>query len=60
MSITVEAGADNQLINQQAFTRAEDDIFLGSSVLFLLLIGMIWLTKRPARGGAAADAGGAH
>ncbi|MEG0003408.1 MFS transporter, partial [Comamonas sp.] len=50
----------NQLINQQAFTRAADDIFLGSSMLFLMLIAMIWLTKRPARGGPAADAGGAH
>ena len=50
----------NQLINQQAFTRAADDIFLGSSMLFLLLIAMIWLTRRPARGGPAADAGGAH
>jgi DHA2 family multidrug resistance protein len=30
--------------------------------LFLLLIALIWLTKRPARtaGGGGADAGGAH
>ena len=36
--------------------------FLGSAFLFLLLIGLIWLTKRPPRaaGGGAADAGGAH
>ncbi|MNY71581.1 Multidrug export protein EmrB [compost metagenome] len=51
----------NRLIDQQAFTRAANDIFLGSAGLFLLLIGLIWLTKRPAQGGAApADAGGAH
>ncbi|MFT4241576.1 MAG: DHA2 family efflux MFS transporter permease subunit [Acidovorax sp.] len=50
----------NRLIDQQAFTRAADDIFIGSAGIFLLLIGLIWLTKRPARGGAAADAGGAH
>nr|WP_316639336.1 DHA2 family efflux MFS transporter permease subunit [uncultured Roseateles sp.] len=51
----------NRLIDQQAFTRAADDIFLGSAGLFLCLIAMIWLTKRPPRVGAApADAGGAH
>ncbi|QKV55210.1 DHA2 family efflux MFS transporter permease subunit [Comamonas antarctica] len=50
----------NRLIDQQAFTRAADDIFLGSSYLFLLLIGLIWLTRRPTPGAAAADAGGAH
>lgn len=52
----------NQLINQQAFTRAADDIFLGSAGIFLALIGLIWLTRRPPRmgGAGAADAGGAH
>lgn len=52
----------NRLIDQQAFTRAADDIFLGSAYIFLLLIGLIWLTRRPARsgGGSAVDAGGAH
>jgi MFS transporter, DHA2 family, multidrug resistance protein len=52
----------NHLIDQQAYTRAADDIFFGSSVLFMALIGLVWLTRRPARmaGGAAADAGGAH
>ena len=52
----------NRPIDQQAFTRAANDIFLGSAGLFLLLIGLIWLTKRPARsaGAGAADAGGAH
>jgi len=51
----------NRLIDQQAFTRAADDIFLGSAGLFVLLIGLIWLTKRPTQGGAAsADAAGAN
>ncbi|MBY0409610.1 MAG: MFS transporter, partial [Burkholderiaceae bacterium] len=49
----------NRLIDQQAYTRAVDDIFFGSAVLFLMLIGLIWLTRRPARA-AAVDAGGAH
>ncbi len=52
----------NRLIDQQAYTRAVDDIFLGSSFLFLILIGTIWLTHRPVpvSAGAAVDAGGAH
>lgn len=52
----------NRLIDQQAFTRAADDVFLGSAYLFILLIGLIWLTRRPPRaaGGAPVDAGGAH
>ncbi len=52
----------NRLIDQQAFTRAADDIFLASAGLFIALIGLIWLTRRPARHVAAspADAGGAH
>ena len=51
----------NRLIDQQAFTRAADDVFFASGLIFLLLIGLIWFTSRPARHGAApADAGGAH
>lgn len=50
----------NRMIDQQAFTRAADDIFLGSALCFLVMIGMIWLTRRPPRVGATVDAGGAH
>ena len=52
----------NRMIDQQAFTRAADDIFLGSSFVFLLLISLIWLTKRPLshKTSDASDAGGAH
>jgi len=52
----------NRLIDQQAFTRAADDIFLASAALFLLLIFSIWLTRRPPKitGAAPVDAGGAH
>jgi DHA2 family multidrug resistance protein len=48
-----------RLIDQQAFTRAADDVYLGSAMLFLCLIPLIWLS-RPQRMGAAVDAGGAH
>ena len=52
-----------RLIDQQAYTRAAVDIFLASALIFLALIGLVWLTRRPAPikpGVAAVDAGGAH
>jgi MFS transporter, DHA2 family, multidrug resistance protein len=55
-------GMVNRLIDQQAYTRAADDIFLASAFIFVALIGLIWLTKRPPQAGGptAVDAGGAH
>ena len=51
----------NRMIDQQAYTRAADDIFYGSAVLFLCLIALIGFTRRPPKlAGAGADAGGAH
>ena len=50
----------NRLVDQQAFTRAADDIFLASALLFLVLIAFVWLTRRPPKMGAPVDAGGAH
>jgi len=50
----------NQLIDQQASMLSANDIFLASALLFLLLIGVVWLA-RPLRRGAAVDAAaGAH
>jgi DHA2 family multidrug resistance protein len=49
----------NRLIDQQAYTLAATDIFWLSSVLFVLLVGMVWMTKPP-RNAPATDAGGAH
>ena len=34
-------------IDQQAYTRAADDIFLASAWVFIGLIGLIWVTRRP-------------
>jgi len=52
-----------RLVSQQVFTMAAADIFHISSLLFLLLIPVIWLAQRshasPSAGGAA-DALGAH
>ena len=62
MSQTQALAQINRMIDQQAFTRAADDIFLGSAGIFVLLIGSLWLTRRPTphHGPASADAGGAH
>ena len=49
----------NRFIDQQAFTRAADDIFLGSALLFAALIAVVWMT-RPLRQTAVVDTGGAH
>ncbi|CAI08071.1 DHA2 family efflux MFS transporter permease subunit [Aromatoleum aromaticum] len=43
----------NRLVDQQAFMLGADDVFRASAILFLLLIGVVWLA-RPARSGAAA------
>ncbi|MDR1994487.1 DHA2 family efflux MFS transporter permease subunit [Azonexus sp.] len=52
-------GFINNLTTQQAFMLSTQEIFYGSAMLFLILIGMIWFAKRPG-GGTGADAAGAH
>jgi DHA2 family multidrug resistance protein len=52
-------GVVNNLATQQAFMLSTQEIFYGSAVLFLALIGMIWFAKRT-HGDAGADAAGAH
>lgn len=49
----------NRLVDQQAYTMAATDLFYLSSGLFVLLIGLVWLT-RPKKGGAGGGGGGAH
>jgi MFS transporter, DHA2 family, multidrug resistance protein len=51
----------NRLVDQQAFMLSANDVFYVSALLFLALIGVVWLA-RPARGAPqSADAGaGAH
>jgi DHA2 family multidrug resistance protein len=50
----------NRLVDQQAFTRAVDDVFLASALLFVLLIGLVWLSRRVRGGAASAEAAAAH
>jgi len=49
----------NRLVDQQAALLSATDIFYGSALLFLLMIGLVWLA-RPAAAPASAEAAGAH
>jgi len=49
----------NRTLDQQAYTMAVTDLFYLSAVLFLCLVGVIWLA-RPQPTAAAAGGGGAH
>ena len=50
----------NDLVNQQAFTLSATDIFYASAILFLVLMGLVWIARPASRGKAsghfAADA----
>ena len=48
----------NRMIDQQAYTMAVTDVFYLSSVLFFVMIAVIWLSKPQPGGGAGG--GGAH
>ncbi|MDR3514804.1 MAG: DHA2 family efflux MFS transporter permease subunit [Azospirillaceae bacterium] len=47
-------------VTRQSFILSATDLFWLSGVLFLTLIGLIWLAHPARRGGAPVDAGGAH
>jgi len=49
----------NRLVDGQAFMLSADDIFYVSGIIFIALIGLVWLA-RPQRGAAGAAASGAH
>jgi DHA2 family multidrug resistance protein len=62
LSVEQATGAIDRIINQQAYTFAATDVFLASTLLFLLLIGIVWLA-RPVKGSstdAGSAAAGAH
>jgi DHA2 family multidrug resistance protein len=50
----------NRLIDQQAYTMAATDLFWLSSMLFVLLVGLVWLTRPKMDAAADAAAAGAH
>ncbi len=41
----------NRMIDAQAYMMSANDVFFASAILFLLLIGVIWLA-RPVKAGA--------
>ncbi|HSW84273.1 MAG TPA: DHA2 family efflux MFS transporter permease subunit [Usitatibacter sp.] len=49
----------NRLVDQQAALLSANDIFYGSAMLFLAMIGLVWLSK-PAKAAASTEAAGAH
>jgi MFS transporter, DHA2 family, multidrug resistance protein len=49
----------NRMMDQQAALLSANDIFYASALLFLAMIGLVWLSK-PARAAASAEAAGAH
>ncbi len=50
----------NRMVDTQAFMLSADDIFYVSAMLFLGLIFLVWLARRPQPAGGAAAAAGAH
>jgi DHA2 family multidrug resistance protein len=50
----------SRMVDQQAYTMAATDLFYLSALLFLGLIGLVWLAQPRGGGAVAADAGGAH
>jgi MFS transporter, DHA2 family, multidrug resistance protein len=57
-------GIFNHLLDQQAAQLGVNDLFYLSAILFVALVGLIWIAKRPGHGGggddASAAASGAH
>lgn len=45
----------NRLVDSQAFMLSADDIFYASAVLFLVLVGLIWLARPTPRASVAAE-----
>ncbi len=52
--------AINQIVDLQAYTMAAVDLFRSSAILFLVLIGVIWLARPVKAQGGGAAASGAH
>ena len=57
MSATQALATLDRGVWAQAYALSTDDVFYASAIIFLLLLPLLWLAKRPK---AAADAGGAH
>jgi DHA2 family multidrug resistance protein len=62
LSLQQSAAVVDNVIRQQAFTMSATDIFYASAIIFIMLIGLVWIARRPAvskpsdSGGDAASA----
>ena len=50
----------NRLVDGQAFMRSADDIFYVSAIIFIVMIGLVWLARPQMGGAGAAASSGAH
>ena len=50
----------NRLVDGQAFMLSANDIFYVSGMIFIVMIGLVWLARPQLSGGAGAAASGAH
>ena len=57
MSAAQALASLDRIVWAQAYALSTDDIFYASALIFLALLPLVWLAKRPKR---VADAGGAH
>jgi DHA2 family multidrug resistance protein len=57
MSASQALASLDRILWQQAYVLSADDVFYASAIIFVVLLPLVWLAKRPRR---AADAGGAH
>jgi MFS transporter, DHA2 family, multidrug resistance protein len=49
----------NRLIDQQAFMLSANDLFYASGLLFVALVGVVWLARAPERAQANVSAASA-
>lgn len=59
MSAEQAHGVLQRMVEQQAFMLSANDVFYASALLFLALVGVVWLARPPARGEANAPPAGA-
>ena len=50
----------NRIVDAQAYMMSANDVFFISAILFVLLIGVIWLARPVKAGDAAGAAASAH
>lgn len=60
MSAAQAMASLERIVSQQAYSLAANDVFYASALIFVVLLPLVWMAKRPRAQGGGADAGGAH